>query len=142
MTVAVGEIDDASQRLMDITERCMFAAIRELRPGNRLGDVGAAVQELAEAEGYGVVRDFVGHGIGRALHEDPQVPNVGVRGKGRTLKIGMVLAIEPMINLGTASVRVLDDGWTAVTADGHRSAHFEHTVVVTENGPEILTGRE
>ena len=119
----------------------MYAGIEQLRPGKRLGDVGAAVQEIAEKEGYGVVRDFVGHGIGRALHEDPQVPNFGVSGRGQALRAGMVLAIEPMINLGTSKVRVLDDGWTAVTADGTRSAHFEHTVAVTEDGPVILTSR-
>ncbi len=141
LTLAIGEVDSESRRLMDITERCLFAAIDEMHPGARLGDLGAAVQELAEAEGFGVVRDFVGHGIGRALHEEPQVPNVGTRGRGHSLKAGMILAIEPMINLGTAAVRVLDDGWTAVTADGSRSAHFEHTIAVTDNGPEVLTGR-
>jgi methionyl aminopeptidase len=115
------------------------AAIEQLRPGRRIGDVGAVVQAIAEAEGYGVVRDFVGHGIGRALHEDPQVPNFGIAGRGRSLKPGMVLAVEPMINEGTPAVRVLSDGWTAVTADGKRSAHFEHTVAITEDGPWVLT---
>lgn len=141
VTVPVGSIDEESRRLIETTERCMHAGIEQLRPGKRLGDVGAAVQEVAEREGYGVVRDFVGHGIGRALHEDPQVPNFGVSGRGQALRAGMVLAIEPMINLGTSKVRVLDDGWTAVTADGTRSAHFEHTVAVTEDGPVILTSR-
>ena len=141
VTVPVGKIDEESRRLIETTERCMYAGIEQLRPGKRLGDVGAAVQEVAEREGYGVVRDFVGHGIGRALHEDPQVPNFGVSGRGQALRAGMVLAIEPMINLGTSGVRVLDDGWTAVTADGARSAHFEHTVAVTEDGPVILTSR-
>jgi methionyl aminopeptidase len=141
VTVPVGKIDEESRRLIETTERCMYAGIEQLRPGKRLGDVGAAVQEVAESAGYGVVRDFVGHGIGRALHEDPQVPNFGVSGRGQALRAGMVLAIEPMINLGTSKVRVLDDGWTAVTADGTRSAHFEHTVAVTEDGPVILTSR-
>jgi methionyl aminopeptidase len=141
VTVPVGTIDDESRSLIETTERCMYAGIEQLRPGKRLGDVGAAVQEIAEREGYGVVRDFVGHGIGRALHEDPQVPNFGKSGRGQALRAGMVLAIEPMINMGTPGVRVLDDGWTAVTADGSRSAHFEHTVAVTDDGPVILTSR-
>lgn len=139
ITVAVGEVDEASRRLIETTERSLYAGIENLRPGCRLGDVGAAVQKVAEAEGFSVVRDFVGHGIGRALHEEPQVPNFGTPGKGRSLKAGMVIAIEPMVNMGTPGVRVLDDGWTAVTADGRRSAHFEHTVAVRESGPEILT---
>ena len=139
ITVAVGEIDEESRRLIDVTERSLYAGIEHLRCGERLGDVGAAVQEVAEADGFSVVRDFVGHGIGRALHEDPQVPNFGTRGRGRALKVGMVIAIEPMVNLGEPGVRVLDDGWTAVTSDGLRSAHFEHTVAVTDDGPEILT---
>lgn len=138
-TVAVGTIDEESRRLLEVTESSLYAGIEQLRPGRRLGDVGAAVQERAEAEGYSVVRDFVGHGIGHRLHEEPQVPNFGTRGKGRAVKAGMVIAIEPMINMGVAGVRVLDDGWTAVTADGQRSAHFEHTVAVTDDGPEILT---
>ena len=139
ITVAVGAIDEDSKRLIETTERSLYAGIEHLRPGERLGDVGAAVQQVAESEGFSVVRNFVGHGIGRALHEEPQVPNFGTPGRGRTLKPGMVIAIEPMVNLGTPSVRVLDDGWTAVTTDGCRSAHFEHTVAVTLNGPEILT---
>jgi methionyl aminopeptidase len=139
VTVAVGRIDPKSERLIATTRRCLQAAIEQLRPGRRIGDVGAAVQAIAEAEGYGVVRDFVGHGIGRALHEDPQVPNFGIAGRGRSLKPGMVLAVEPMINEGSPAVRVLSDGWTAVTADGKRSAHFEHTVAITEEGPWVLT---
>jgi methionyl aminopeptidase len=139
ITIAVGEVDTDTKRLLEVTERSLYAGIEEMRPGRRLGDIGAAVQEVAEAEGFSIVRDFVGHGIGRALHEDPQVPNFGTRGKGRALKAGMVLAIEPMVNAGGAAVRVLDDGWTAVTADGSRAAHFEHTVAITESGPEILT---
>jgi methionyl aminopeptidase len=139
VTVPVGRIDPRSERLIATTRRCLDAAIEQLRPGHRIGDVGAVVQAIAEAEGYGVVRDFVGHGIGRALHEDPQVPNFGIAGRGRSLKPGMVLAVEPMINEGTPAVRVLSDGWTAVTADGKRSAHFEHTVAITEDGPWVLT---
>ncbi len=139
VTLAVGEIDEENQRLLEVTERSLYAGIEQMRPGNRLGDIGAAVQEVAEAEGFSVVRDFVGHGIGRALHEEPQVPNYGSRGKGRGLRAGMVLAVEPMVNQGTAAVRVLDDGWTAVTADGRRAAHFEHTIAITDDGPEILT---
>jgi len=139
VTVPVGRIDPRSERLIATTRRCLDAAIEQLRPGRRIGDVGAVVQAIAEAEGYGVVRDFVGHGIGRALHEDPQVPNFGIAGRGRSLKPGMVLAVEPMINEGTPAVRVLSDGWTAVTADGKRSAHFEHTVAITEDGPWVLT---
>jgi methionyl aminopeptidase len=139
VTVAVGRVDEDSQRLIETTERSLYAGIEHLRPGLRLGDVGAAVQRVAEGEGFSVVRDFVGHGIGRALHEEPQVPNFGTPGRGRALKPGMVIAIEPMVNLGGPGVRVLDDGWTAVTADGRRSAHFEHTVAVTDDGPQILT---
>jgi methionyl aminopeptidase len=139
ITVPVGDVDDQSKRLIETTERSLYAGIEQLRPGVRLGDVGAAVQRVAEAEGFSVVRDFVGHGIGRALHEEPQVPNYGTPGRGRTLKTGMVIAIEPMVNAGGPGVRVLDDGWTAVTADGRRSAHFEHTVAVRDDGPEILT---
>jgi len=138
-TVAVGEIDEESRRLLEVTERSLYAGIAEMHPGARIGDIGAAVQEVAENEGFSVVRDFVGHGIGRALHEEPQVPNYGSRGKGRGLRVGMVLAVEPMVNAGGPEVRVLDDGWTAVTADGRRAAHFEHTIAITDNGPEILT---
>ncbi len=138
-TVAVGETDEESQRLLEVTERCMLEGISRMVPGSRLGDVGAAVQDFAESQGFSVVRDFVGHGIGRALHEDPQVPNFGKAGRGRTLKPGMVLCIEPMINAGEPGVVVDDDGWTARTEDGRRSAHFEHTVALTDNGPEVLT---
>lgn len=139
VTVPVGRIDPKAERLIATTRRCLDAAIEQLRPGRRIGDIGAVVQAIAETEGYGVVRDFVGHGIGRALHEDPQVPNFGIAGRGRSLKPGMVLAVEPMINEGTPAVRMLSDGWTAVTADGKRSAHFEHTVAITEDGPWVLT---
>ncbi|TFH25326.1 MAG: type I methionyl aminopeptidase [Myxococcales bacterium] len=139
MTLPVGTIDEESRRLLEVTERSLYAGIDHLHPGERLGDVGAAVQEVAEGAGYSVVREFVGHGIGQALHEEPQVPNYGERGRGRALRVGMVLAVEPMVNLGAAGVRVLKDGWTAVTEDGRRSAHFEHTIAVTATGPEILT---
>jgi methionyl aminopeptidase len=138
-TVAVGRIAPEAARLLDAARDGLAAAIAAARPGNRVGDIGAAVQELVEGRGYSVVRDFVGHGIGRHLHEQPQVPNYGRRGTGEVLRPGMVLAIEPMVNAGAPDVEVLDDGWTAVTADGSLSAHFEHTVAVTENGPEILT---
>lgn len=139
VTVAIGNVDEESARLIKATEESMAYGIEQARDGARLGDIGSAVQEKAEAAGFSVVRDFVGHGIGRALHEDPQVPNFGKRGRGRTITAGMVLAIEPMVNAGTAAVKVDEDGWTARTADGRRSAHFEHTVVVTRRGPEILT---
>ncbi|HYB98136.1 MAG TPA: type I methionyl aminopeptidase [Candidatus Limnocylindrales bacterium] len=139
VTVPVGTIDEESQRLLDVARRSLEIGIEHAREGERLGDVGAAVQEHVEAAGFSVVRDFVGHGIGRALHEDPQVPNFGKRGRGRSLVRGMVLAIEPMVNAGTPQVIVDEDGWTARTADGRRSAHFEHTVAITRNGPEILT---
>lgn len=138
-TVAVGAVSEAAQKLMDATEKCLQLGIEQARPGNRVFDIGHAIQKYVEALGFGVVREFVGHGIGRALHEDPQVPNFGPKGKGLELKVGMVLAIEPMINAGKPDVRVLKDGWTAVTVDRSLSAHFEHTVAITENGPEILT---
>ena len=139
VTYAVGTASAETRKLLDTTEASLNAAIQQAQVGGRLGDISAAVQEICEAQGFGVVRDFVGHGIGRAMHEDPQVPNYGVRGKGPRLKAGMVLAIEPMINAGKADVRVLKDGWTAVTVDGSYSAHFEHTVAITKDGPQILT---
>jgi methionyl aminopeptidase len=139
VTVPVGSVDEDSTRLMEVTEQSLYAGIDQMRAGNRLGDVGAAVQQVAEVAGYSVVRDFVGHGIGHALHEEPQVPNFGTPGKGRALKAGMVLAVEPMVNAGGPAVKVLADGWTAVTVDGKRSAHFEHTIAITGNGPDILT---
>lgn len=139
VTVAIGKVDEESAKLIAATEQSMVRGIEEARVGARLGDIGSAVQEEAEEAGFAVVRDFVGHGIGRALHEDPQVPNFGKRGRGRTIAAGMVLAIEPMVNAGSAAVKLDDDGWTARTADGRRSAHFEHTVAVTKRGPEILT---
>jgi len=140
ITVAVGrKVAAKTQRLLDVTQASLASAIREVKPGATLGDVGAAVQEMVEAEGFSVVRDFVGHGIGTKLHEDPQVPNYGTRGHGQRLQAGMVLAIEPMVNAGRPGVLVLKDGWTAVTQDGSLSAHFEHTVVVTESGAQVLT---
>lgn len=139
ITVPVGRVGGEAQRLMTVTEASLEDAIEMARPGNRLSDISAAVQRRVEAEGFSVVRDFVGHGIGRELHEAPQVPNFGMPGRGPRLKAGMVLAIEPMINMGGYGVKVLADGWTAVTADGSLSAHFEHTVAVTENGPYVLS---
>jgi methionyl aminopeptidase len=138
-TVPVGSVDGAAARLLAAGDEALARAIRAARPGATTGDVGAAVQGWAEAQGYSVVRDFVGHGIGRRLHEPPHLPNYGRPGTGRRLLPGMVLAIEPMLNAGGPEVEQLDDGWTAVTADGSLSVHFEHTVAITENGPEILS---
>jgi methionyl aminopeptidase len=138
-TVPVGKISDEAQKLLDVTKEGLYRGIEQCREGNRVFDIGHAVQNYVENFGYGVVREFVGHGIGRALHEDPQVPNYGPKGKGPALKVGMVLAIEPMINAGSHEVKVLKDGWTAVTVDDSLSAHFEHTVAITPSGPEILT---
>ena len=138
-TYPVGKPSPETERLLAITRASLDRAIEQVKVGQTLGDIGAAVQEICEAEGFGVVRDFVGHGIGKNMHEDPQVPNYGKRGKGTKLKAGMVLAIEPMINAGSPEVKVLQDGWTAVTVDGSMSAHFEHTVAVTQNGPLVLT---
>jgi methionyl aminopeptidase len=139
ITLGVGELAPEAQRLVEVTREALFQGIAEARPGNRLGDVGAAIQEVAERHGYGVVRELVGHGVGRSPHEEPQVPNFGKRGKGMKLAEGMVLAIEPMFNLGVAGVRTLPDRWTVVTADRKVSAHWEHTVAVTADGPRILT---
>ncbi len=140
ITVAVGEgISDQAKRLLDVTKASLQSAIAIVRPGATLGDIGAAVQEVVEADGFSVVRDFVGHGIGTHMHEDPQVPNYGRRGQGTKLRPGMVLAIEPMVNVGGPGVQVLKDGWTAVTEDGSLSAHFEHTVAVTQQGAMVLT---
>ncbi len=139
VTVPIGTITPELQRLVKATEESLYAAIDRVRMGTHLGDVCAAVQQYVEPLGYSVVRDFVGHGIGSQLHEDPKVPNYGTPGHGPTLKEGMVLAIEPMVNTGTYKTKILEDKWTAVTEDGGYSAHFEHTVVVTKNGPWILT---
>jgi len=140
VTVAVGgNLRPEVERLLKVTEESLYKGIEKVRIGNSVGDVGAAVQEWVEAHGFSVVREFVGHGIGTKLHEDPQVPNFGTRGHGARLREGMVLAIEPMVNIGKPGTRVLDDNWTAVTEDGSYSAHFEHCVAVTKNGPLILT---
>jgi methionyl aminopeptidase len=139
ITVPVGEIPESTERLLRVTQEALQLAIDQARLGNRLGDISAAVQRHVEENGYSVVREFVGHGIGRQLHEEPQIPNFGQAGHGPLLKQGMVLAIEPMVNAGGAAVRVLADHWTAVTADGTLSAHFEHMVAVSRNGPDILT---
>lgn len=139
ITVPVGKIDAKTAQLVKATEDSLYAAIKVVRPGATLGDVGSAVQNFVEAQGFSVVRDFVGHGIGIHMHEDPQVPNYGVAGRGMKLRAGMVIAIEPMVNAGKPDVVVLEDGWTAVTADGSMSAHFEHSVAVTATGSRILT---
>ena len=139
VTYPIGTVNPKTRKLLDVTQASLAQAIRQCQVGGRLGDISSAVQQLCEAEGFGVVREFVGHGIGRAMHEDPQVPNFGDSGKGPRLRAGMVLAIEPMINAGGAEVRVLKDGWTAVTIDGSYSAHFEHTVAITKDGPQVLT---
>jgi len=139
VTYPVGRLNPAARKLLDVTSASLEKAIQQAQVGGRLGDISFAVQEMCEAEGFGVVKEFVGHGIGRSMHEDPQVPNFGPRGKGPRLKAGMVLAIEPMINAGSAEVKVLPDGWTTVTVDGSLSAHFEHTVAITKNGPQVLT---
>ena len=139
ITVAVGEVDAEVQKLLDVTEESLYKGIEQAIVGNRLSDISHAVQLHVEQHGFGVVRDYVGHGIGRSMHEDPQVPNFGSPGRGPRLKAGMTLAIEPMVNLGTYEVKTLDDGWTVVTLDGKRSAHFEHSIAITDGKPEILT---
>ena len=139
VTHAIGKVSPATTKLLETTQASLEAAILQCQPGGRLFDISAAVQQMCEAQGFGVVREFVGHGIGRSMHEDPQVPNFGEHGKGPRLKPGMVLAIEPMINAGGPEVHVLKDGWTAVTNDGSYSAHFEHTVAITKDGPYVLT---
>lgn len=139
VTVAVGEVKPEAKRLIQVTEESLYAGIAQACEGSRLSDISHAVQSHVEQAGFSVVTDFVGHGIGRALHEEPQIPNFGPPGRGPRLKEGMVLAIEPMVNMGRPAVRVLDDRWTAVTADGSLSAHFEHTIAVTKEGPVILS---
>lgn len=139
ITVPVGKVNADAERLLKVTEASLHAGIAAVRPGATLGDVGAAVQGVVEREGFSVVRDFVGHGIGSQMHEEPQVPNFGQAGRGMKLRPGMVIAIEPMVNAGKPEVVVLDDGWTAVAKDGSMSAHFEHTVAVTATGSRILT---
>ena len=139
ITVGVGKVSEEARRLMDVTEQSLYKGIEQLREGNRLGDLGAAVQKVAEGAGYSVVRAFVGHGIGKKLHEEPPVPNYGEPERGLRLKEGMVLAIEPMVNIGGYEVEIKDDGWTAVTKDGSLAAHFEHSVAITKDGPFILS---
>ena len=139
ITVGVGRVSDEARRLMDVTEQSLYRGIQELHEGKRLGDLGAAVQRFAESAGFSVVRAFVGHGIGKKLHEEPPVPNYGEPDRGLRLKEGMVLAIEPMVNAGSYEVEIKDDGWTAVTKDGSLAAHFEHSVAITKNGPYILS---
>jgi len=138
-TIPIGKVTADAKRLMDATKRSLDAAIAQCIVGNRLGDIGHAVQALVEAEGYSVVRQFVGHGIGRQMHEAPHVPNYGEAGKGTRLSVGLVVAIEPMVNLGGPDLAIEDDGWTAVTKDGSLSAHFEHSVAITEDGPFVLS---
>ncbi len=139
LTVGVGEISEEAERLMKVTEEALYKGIEKARYGNRVGDISWAIQSHVEDAGFNVIREFVGHGVGRNLHEPPEVPNYGRPGKGPRLEIGMVLAIEPMVSAGDYRVKILDDGWTAVTVDGSLSAHFEHSVVITPKGPEILS---
>jgi len=139
ITVPVGGVSEELQRLLRVTEEALYRAIAQARVGNRLFDISYAVQSYAEAHGYSVVRDFCGHGVGRQMHEDPQVPNFGTPGRGLRLRAGLVLAIEPMLNMGTHEVEIADDGWTVRTVDRKPSAHFEHTIAITERGPVILT---
>jgi methionyl aminopeptidase len=138
-TFPVGEITAEDKRLLAVTSECLESAVKVMTNGNRLSDIGNTIQSHAESNGFGVVRDYVGHGIGRQMHEQPQVPNYGNPGRGPYLRPGMVLAIEPMINIGTWETEVLEDGWTVVTADGKKSAHFEYTIAVTDNGPLVLS---
>lgn len=139
ITLPVGRVSEQATRLMQVTEQSLYSAIHQACDGNRLGDISAAVQETVETAGYSIVRDFVGHGIGKSMHEDPQIPNFGKKGRGIELKKGMILAIEPMVNAGKYKVKILSDGWTVITADGSLSAHFEHSVAITDNGPDILS---
>ncbi len=138
-TVPIGSVNEQCLKLVSVTEECLERAIEQCRPGRHLGDIGAAIQQHAEAHGYSVVREYVGHGIGRRMHEDPQIPNYGKPGQGPKIRAGYVFAVEPMINLGTHHTKVLSDGWTVVTIDGKPSAHSEHTIAITEEGPEVLT---
>src|SRR5450759_2987380 len=139
ITLPVGKVAQKASRLIQVTEQSLYTGIAQVKDGNRLGDISAAVQAKVEAAGFSIVRDFVGHGVGKSLHEDPQIPNFGKKGRGIELKSGMILAIEPMVNEGSYKVKILPDGWTVVTKDGSLSAHFEHSVVITDNGPEILS---
>jgi methionyl aminopeptidase len=139
ITIPVGSVSEEAKRLISTTEQGLYHGIDKARAGNRLGDISSAIQDFVETAGFSVVRDFVGHGIGKNLHEEPQIPNFGTKGRGMELRPGMVLAIEPMVNEGTYKVRVLDNGWTVVTQDGKLSAHFEHSIAITRNGPDILS---
>ncbi len=141
-TMAVGQVADEAQKLIDATEEGMWAGVGQVRKGNRLGDIGAAVSEVGGAHGYGIVEEYVGHGIGRAMHEEPQVPNYGLRDKGMKLRLGMALCIEPMFNAGSRHTKVDADGWTVRTLDGSLSAHFEHTVAITPDGPMVFTAAQ
>lgn len=139
ITLPVGKVAEKASRLIQVTEQSLYTGIAQVKDGNRLGDISAAVQAKVEAAGFSIVRDFVGHGVGKSLHEDPQIPNFGKKGRGIELKSGMILAIEPMVNEGNYKVKTLPDGWTVVTEDGSLSAHFEHSVAITDNGPDILS---
>ena len=139
ITLPVGKVTEKASRLIQVTEQSLYTGIAQVKDGNRLGDISAAVQAKIEAAGFSIVRDFVGHGVGKSLHEDPQIPNFGKKGRGIELKSGMILAIEPMVNEGNYKVKILPDGWTVVTEDGSLSAHFEHSVAITDNGPDILS---
>ena len=139
ITLPVGEVDPEAKRLLEVTKKALYIGIEKAKAGNRLFDISYAIQSWVESHGFSVVRDFVGHGIGRELHEEPQIPNFGAPHQGPRLEKGMVFALEPMVNEGTHEVRVLSDGWTVVTADGKRSAHFEHTIAITDDGAEILS---
>jgi methionyl aminopeptidase len=139
VTIPIGGVSDEASRLMKVTEESLWAGIEQIRDGHRLSDIGHAVQTVAEGAGYSVVREYVGHGIGTAMHEEPQIPNYGQPGRGIKLRVGHVFAVEPMVNTGGPGTLLKDDGWTVVTADGSLSAHFEHTIAVTDDGPEVLT---
>ncbi len=138
-TMGIGEISPEAQRLLEVTERALYIGIEQMHPGNRVGDVSAAIQRYVESHGYHVTREYTGHGVGREMHEGPSVPNYGTPGRGVMLRVGMVIALEPMVLIGTPKTRVLPDKWTVVSADGSLTAHFEHTVAITEDGPDILT---
>ncbi|MCD4734393.1 type I methionyl aminopeptidase [bacterium] len=139
LTIPIGEVDEESRQLMLVTWKSLKAGVAKAQPGNKIGDIGSAVQKVAEKAGFHVVRDFTGHGVGKKLHERPQIPNYGRAGSGATIKVGDALAIEPMVNVGTVAMKILPDNWTAVVYDGSRSAHYEFTIFITEDGPEILT---
>ena len=138
-TMGIGELSPEAQRLLEVTERALYIGIEQMHPGNRVGDVSAAIQRYVESHGYHVTREYTGHGVGREMHEGPSVPNYGTPGRGVMLRVGMVIALEPMVLIGTPKTRVLPDKWTVVSADGSLTAHFEHTVAITEDGPDILT---